>query len=102
VCENAGEPIGFYALRLLEDSMAELDALFVAPKFIRCGIGTALVEHAKRTAGQLGVGMVVIQGDPNAEAFYLSMGAVAGGYRESASMPGRYLPIFKLTIERVD
>jgi hypothetical protein len=47
---------------------------------------------------QLGVSTIVIQGDPNAEDFYLSCGAKASGYRESASIPGRQLPVFTIKL----
>jgi len=99
VCENAGKPVGFYALQFLDNRVAELDALFVEKKFIGQGIGTVLVEHAKEVASQSNVVMIVIQGDPNAEEFYLSVGAVPAGYRESVSIPGRYLPVFNLSVE---
>ena len=99
VCELNDEPIAFYALEILGDGRAELEALFVKPKFIGQGIGSYLIEHVKSEARLLNVDLVTIQGDPNAEAFYLSIGATAAGYRESASIPGRYLPIFNLLIE---
>jgi len=99
VCENAGKPIGFYALQLPDNGVAELDALFVEKNFIGQGIGTVLVEHAKDIARKLNVAMIVIQGDPNAEEFYLSVGAVPAGYRESGSIPGRYLPVFNLAVD---
>lgn len=99
VCESAGKPIGFYALRLLDNGVAELDALFVEKNFIGQGIGTALIVHAKNLACQLNVAVIVIQGDPNAEEFYLSVGAVPAGYRESGSIPGRYLPVFNLAVD---
>jgi GNAT superfamily N-acetyltransferase len=98
VCENGDRPIAFYALQLLADGVAEMEALFVEKKFIGQGIGTALVEHARDLANQLGIHTIVIQGDPNAEEFYLSVGAVAAGYRESASIPGRFLPVFNLRV----
>lgn len=98
VCENAGKPVGFYALQFLDRGVAELDALFVEKKLIGQGIGTVLVEHAREIASQRNIVMIVIQGDPNAEEFYLSVGAVPAGYRESASIPGRYLPVFNLSV----
>ena len=48
----------------------------------------------------LGIQTITIQGDPNAEAFYESIGACSAGYRESASIPGRFLPVFKLEIDK--
>jgi GNAT superfamily N-acetyltransferase len=96
VCEQAGRPVGFYALELKGEGRGELEALFVSPDSIGKGIGRSLVDKAKEEARSLGIDVVVIQGDPNAEAFYLGVGAVAAGYRESASIPGRFLPLFTL------
>ena len=40
----------------------------------------------------------MIQGDPNAEGFYLRCGAVRIGERESASIPRRMLPLFEIRL----
>ena len=96
VCELDGRIVAFYALQALGNGRGELEALFVVPDLIGSGVGRFLVEKARKQAAALGIGTIVIQGDPNAEAFYLSVGAVAAGYRESASIPGRFLPLFHL------
>jgi len=98
ICEHAGQTFGFYALQFLGDQVAELEALFVSPKNIGEGIGTAMIDHCKSVALQAGIREIVIQGDPNAEEFYLSVGAHACGYRESASIRGRQLPVFTITL----
>ncbi|MDH5345163.1 MAG: GNAT family N-acetyltransferase [Gammaproteobacteria bacterium] len=98
VAEIDGVLAAFYALEILGDHEAELDALFVRPDLLRQGLGTLLVDHMKSQARLLGITRVTIQGDPNAEDFYASIGATAAGYRESASIPGRYLPVFALVI----
>ena len=98
LCELDGKPVAFYALELLGDSRAELDALFVKPELIGQGIGKYLIEHVRAECRLLDVKQVTIQGDPNAEDFYLAIGAVAAGYRESASIPGRFLPVFTLSV----
>jgi len=98
VGEIDGAPAAFYALEIKAEHEAELEALFVRPDLIGQGLGTLLVEHMKAKARRLGVACVTIQGDPNAEEFYASIGAQAVGYRESASIPGRYLPVFTLDI----
>lgn len=46
----------------------------------------------------LGATKLIIQGDPNAERFYLAAGAVLTGTRESGSIPGRYLPTFAINL----
>lgn len=99
VCEIGAQVVGFYGLLHDDPDGAELLALFVHPDHIGEGIGKALVRHCRLIAIQLGVTEIVIQGDPNAEAFYLACGASARGYRESESIPGRHLPVFTISIQ---
>lgn len=98
VAENGGSLIGFYALGQLSIDELELEALFVDPPYIGKGYGRALIEHAKRTAAELGAAFLIIQGDPNAERFYRAAGGKPTGCRESASIPGRYLPTFAISL----
>lgn len=100
VCEIDDEPVGFYALEIRSESEAELEGLFVKPDRLRQGIGKLLIDHLRSEAGLLGIQKITIQGDPNAEDFYKSIGAEPAGYRESASIPGRFLPVFRLSINR--
>lgn len=88
--------VGFCALERLSRDEVALDALFVVPEVIGRGYGRALVEHAMGRAREMGATAMTIQGDPNAEGFYLAMGATSTGRRESASIPGRYLPTFAI------
>ncbi len=98
VCEAEGRIAGFYALELLGPIDAELEALFVEPEMIGHGFGRTLIEHAKAKAASLGIRQIVIQGDPSAESFYEAAGGVRDGQRESGSIPGRFLPIFKIEL----
>lgn len=98
VCEIDQQIAGFYALEVLDANSAELDALFVLPRLIGNGIGKALVTHCRTVATRLGMQTITIQGDPNADAFYVAVGALACGYRESLSIPGRQLPVFRITL----
>lgn len=100
VCENDGEILGFYAIAPVSDHEAELDALFVKPGSIGQGIGKALISHAVSLARGNGFKALVIQGDPHAEPFYLAAGAERIGQRESGSIKGRYLPLFRLHLGR--
>ena len=86
--------LGYYAIELLDNHTFELEALFVEPNFIGQGVGRKLMTHAKQLATSLGGKTLIIQGDPNAKSFYLAAGGVQTGERESASITGRYLPIF--------
>ena len=95
VAEASGAICGFYALEWLGDRQCELEALFVEPRMIRRGVGRTLLEHAIAAARALGMRCMVVQGDPNARAFYVATGGNYTGERESASISGRYLPIFE-------
>ena len=98
VCEVEGRIAGFYALELLGPDDAELEALFVEPEMIGRGFGRTLIKHAKARASTLGIRQIVIQGEPNAQAFYEAAGGVRDGRRESGSIPGRFLPIFRIDL----
>ena len=90
--------IGFFALEILSDNEIELAALFVEPAYINRGSGRKLMDKAKLVASELGSKVMIIQGDPNAKNFYLKVGGKLIGERESASIPGRYLPVFKISL----
>ena len=98
VCEIDNQIAGFYALEILQAHSAGLEALFVIPGLIGNGIGKAMIAHCRAVATRLGVQTIDIQGDPNAEEFYLAVGALTCGYRESLSIPGRQLPVFRITL----
>ena len=98
VLERAGSVIGFYALRHHHGEPMELEALFVEPRCIGQGFGRLLVEHAKSVALDMGASQLIIQGDPNAEGFYLAAGGVLTGTMESGSIPGRLLPTFVINL----
>lgn len=90
--------VGFGAVAKVSSSDWELDALFVEPEHIGTGIGRALVGHAISTVIERAGKKLLIQGDPNAEHFYLAVGAIRIGERESGSIPGRMLPLFLIPL----
>ncbi len=98
VVESRGEAIGFYTLERVSDDEVELGYLFVEPAAIGRGHGRRLLEHAKQQAVGLGFRSLVIQGDPHAERFYRMAGGEQTGFRESASIPGRQLPMFRIDL----
>lgn len=69
-----GEPIGFYALSGTGHEV-ELEHLWVSTAWIGSGVGRLLFEHAMDSATSRGARHVEIEADPNAEGFYLRMGA---------------------------
>lgn len=89
---------GYYLLEKHSLSEWELEAFFVDPPHIGQGIGCQLIEHAKSTAACLGANRILIQADPNAADFYRKFGGRLLNYRESDSIPGRYLPIFSIDV----
>lgn len=99
-CYCGEELVAFYALNYIDDQTAELEALFVEPGLIRSGIGRRMIEHAISRAASGRVTRIIIQGDPHAERFYLAIGAVRYGSRESSSVPGRQLPLFEIRLEQ--
>jgi len=96
-CDNKSI-LGFYALEKLSADAYELEALFVDPAHIGTGVGRALMQHAIVTATKRGAARLIIQGDPNASRFYVGAGARQIGYKESDSIPGRYLPLYEIRI----
>jgi len=74
VAEQGGEIQGFYAL-CINDTKAELEHMWVAPKVIGTGIGKELFLDAMERAAGLRVREVEISSDPNAAGFYERMGA---------------------------
>jgi GNAT superfamily N-acetyltransferase len=69
-----GEPFGFYALSGTGHEL-ELEHLWVTPACIGSGAGRLLFEHAMDRAASRRARHVEIEADPNAEGFYLRMGA---------------------------
>ena len=98
VAENRGQRLGFCALERRNSTEFELEALFVEPAGMGCGVGTALISHAVRIAREHGAKSILIQGDPNAAGFYESVGAIRVGERESDSIPGRFLPEYRILL----
>lgn len=81
---------GFYELKLIDNHL-HLESLFIEPEAIGSGYGRALFNHAAYLAVELGYTEFTLEADPNAEAFYLKIGAQRIGERESR-VKGRYLP----------
>jgi GNAT superfamily N-acetyltransferase len=92
VVEQNGQVVGFYKLREVTSYSVELTDLFVDPPVIGHGWGRRLWEHAVDTARRRGYLQMTFESDPNAEGFYLHMGAQRVGEVESSVKPGRFLP----------
>lgn len=95
---SGGDIVGFYCLQKLSAGKFEVEALFVSPEQIGKGVGKLLWLDLLSTVTELGATQLLIASDPNAEAFYLSMGAVKAGDIASGSIPGRSLPLLVVNL----
>lgn len=91
------EIAGFYILNRANIRTSILEFLFVAPKFIKKGIGTKLLNHAKEYCIEGSSAALNVLSDPNAEAFYTKHGFKVISKTES-SVPGRFLPEMEFEI----
>ena len=95
---SGGEPCAFYALT---SAGGELEHLWVLPAWIGSGVGSLLFEHAMREAARRGASAVAIESDPNAEGFYLRMGARRVGENVyEIEGPKRKLPLLTVEISK--
>ena len=92
VAEQDGMLLGYYRLGG-EPPDGELVDLFIEPRVIGTGLGRRLWKHAVASALKRGFQTLSLESDPNAEPFYLRMGAERIGEREVT--PGRVLPVMR-------
>lgn len=90
VAEHDGEVVGVCSLRASGEE-AEIEGLWVWPGSMRRGVGRALMEQAIALGRARGIRRLGINADPQAEPFYLKMGAVRLGVTPSRPA-GRELP----------
>jgi putative acetyltransferase len=93
LCTDDGRPIGFMGL-----SGSSVESLFIAPDWLRCGGGRALLAHARAVAGSP---LSVDVNEQNSEAvqFYRASGFYAVG-RSSTDDQGRPFPMLHLRENR--
>jgi ribosomal protein S18 acetylase RimI-like enzyme len=97
VAETSGQVVGF-ATVVPDPPRGELNNLWVEPAAIGTGVGRRLWDHAVGIARDAGLHDLYIEADPNAEGFYLAMGARREGERPSGAIPGRVLPLLRFTL----
>lgn len=102
VVEMEGRVAGFYSLQPVSEQEVGLENLFVAPEAIGQGCGKRLWQHAVVTARQLGYQHMLIEADPNAEAFYAAMGAETIGSVPSSVWPNHDLPLMRFPLVMSD
>ena len=92
VLEADGTAAGFYRV-IATPPEGELSDIWLEPAHIGRGLGRELFGHALDTAAERGCTSLVIESDPNAEGFYVAMGAQRIGERRSPFGEGRMLPL---------
>lgn len=98
VAVKDGTIVGFYKLDNILQETILLEALFIEPSLIGCGLGRNLYEHAKQACCDKGAEYLEVQSDPNAEGFYKNVGMKVTGKTQSGSIAGRYLPTLRALI----
>ena len=74
--------------------------MWVLPQHMGRGIGRGLFSHAVGRARKLNFNAIEIESDPNAEGFYLRMGAQRVGSRDSEiDQVKRELPILVFRLD---
>lgn len=94
---RAGRRVGFAVVRTMGEA-AWLDDLWVHPDAMGSGVGSALWAAAVARARAAGCTSIELEADPNAEAFYVRMGARRVGERPSPIVEGRSLPWMRADI----
>ncbi len=98
VAEHDGVVVGFASLDG-DPPKGAVGMMFVDPECIGRGVGRLLLERILAAARRTGFLLLAIDADPNAEDFYLAMGAVRVGTAPSGSILGRVLPLLELAVD---
>ena len=94
---NLKEIVGFYAY-YLKENIAEIDFLFVSPKYIRNGFGKLLLQHCLCHIKNTKSIKITLDSDPNAEEFYKKQGFETVKFKKS-SIKNRFLPVMEMKLQ---
>jgi putative acetyltransferase len=94
LCGGSGTLMGFMGM-----SGSNVEALFIAPEFLRQGGGRRLIAHARALHGELTVD--VNEQNPGACRFYQACGFVVEG-RSELDTSGRPFPLLHLRLPVAD
>jgi GNAT superfamily N-acetyltransferase len=97
VAESGGVLVGFYSVDG-EPPVGELGNMWITPDRIGTGLGRVLWRDAMATAAAAGFEHLAIEAEPKAEGFYRRMGAERVGESPSGSIPGRMLPLLRVSV----
>lgn len=95
VMESDNKIVAFYSFTIHKK---KLDTLFIDPDYIGKGLGRMIWDHLLTKAKELGISEFTLDSDPNAEGFYLKMGAKNIGFTPSTVFPDRHLPLMKVSV----
>lgn len=90
--------VGFFCIEAMSDDEAELEALFLSPRYIGMGFGRECWQALLLLASHQRITRLSIASDPNALPFYLKMGAKEIGEIPSESIQNRVLPQLEYTV----
>jgi len=84
---------------VVNDSLAEIEHMWIKPEHIGSGIGRELFDHVRDRANELHLPALELSADPNAEGFYQHMGAVrVGDVRADMNGQSRVLPRMRIDL----
>ncbi len=99
VAEGDEVPLGFFSLIPTDRvRVIELDHFWVRPEGMGRGIGRAMFRSACNEALRCGMRTLFIVSDPNAEGFYLRMGATRTGEVPPCSVGCDFLPTLEFPL----
>ena len=99
VAEDDTTSLGFFSLIPTDRTrVIELDHFWVRPGGMGCGVGRAMFRRARDEALRRGMRTIFIVSDPNAEEFYLRMGATRTGEVPPCSGDGGFLPTLEFPL----
>lgn len=99
VAEDDGALVGFAIVEQTDPAKpAWLEDLWIEPHRMRGGIGSALLDATLDAARTAGRSALEFESDPNAEGFYLRMGATRIGEQLSDFQAGRLLPVMRFDL----
>ncbi|KIA98193.1 hypothetical protein OA93_10405 [Flavobacterium sp. KMS] len=90
--------IGYYSYFIEEKQNVILDNLFIRPEYIGKGFGKYLMDDFLNRIRESKFEKVILDSEPNAEAFYSKLGFVKVGEFET-SIKNRFMPIMEMKLE---
>lgn len=97
VMKKEGEIMGVFSLSLRSEAIFELEDFWISPSEMGKGLGQKMFKFVINQLIITKAKKLVIISDPNAEGFYIKMGASRVEFYESKP-EGRMLPVLELTI----